>query len=250
MTRFLVAVLVSTFAVACGTARADEQEAKAVVDKAIKAMGGEEKLAKAEIIDWSGQTKMTFNDNTNEFKSHVTAKGLTHFRSEMDGEFNGNAFKGMIVLAKDKAWRKFGENQTELEGDALTNQKRNVYLQIIPATLVALKNKEFKLESTADEKVGDKPCAVVKVTAPDGKNFTLYFDKESGLPVKLTALVAGFQGNEAEQETTFNNYKDFGGIKKATKVETKRDGRTFMEQEITNFKVLDKVDADTFDEPR
>jgi len=249
MRRFLAAALVATFAVASGSARADEQEAKAVIDKAIKAMGGEEKLAKAETIDWTANTKMTFNDNTNEMKNHVIAKGLTHFRSEMDGEFNGNAFKGVIVLASDKGWRKFGDNLTEVEGDALANQKRSVYLQIVPTTLVALKGKGFKLDSAA-EKVGDKPCAVVKVTAPDGKDFTICFDKESGLPVKLTAMVAGFQGNEANQETTFGSYKDFGGIKKATKIEVKRDGKTFMEQEITNFKVLDKADADAFDEPK
>jgi DNA invertase Pin-like site-specific DNA recombinase len=54
----------------------------------------------------------------------------------------------------------------------------------------------------------------------------------------------------ATQETTFANYKEFGGIKKATKIENKRDGEKFLEQEITEFKVLDKVDPKTFDEPK
>jgi hypothetical protein len=250
MKRFLGAALVAVFVASGGTARADEQEAKAVIDKAIKALGGEEKLAKAEVISWKTQGKMTFNENTSDVKTQVTAKGLNHYRSELEGEFNGNAVKGVTVLASDKGWRKFGENLNEMEGDALANQKRTVYLQVIPVTLLPLKGKGFQVDSAGEEKVGDKPAAVVKVTGPDGKDFKLFFDKESGLPVKMTATVAGFQGNEFNQETTFGAYKDFGGIKKATKIESKRNDQRYMEYEITDFKVLDKVDADAFAEPK
>jgi hypothetical protein len=41
-----------------------------------------------------------------------------------------------------------------------------------------------------------------------------------------------------------------GGIKKATKVSAKRDGENFIDQEITEFKPLDKVDPKTFTEPK
>ena len=63
----------------------------------------------------------------------------------MDGEFGGNPFKGVTVLNGDKGWRKFGENKMELEGDALANQKRQIYLQVIPALPTLLKGKGFKL---------------------------------------------------------------------------------------------------------
>jgi hypothetical protein len=124
-----------------------------------------------------------------------------------------------------------------------------VYLQVIPATLVALKGDGFKLETAGEEKVGDKPAVALKVTPPDGKEFTLAFDKESGLPVKLVARVVGFQGQEYTQETTFADYKDFGGMKKATKLVSKRDGEKFRDEQITEFKILDKVDPKAFSEP-
>ena len=78
----------------------------------------------------------------------------------------------------------------------------------------------------------------------------LYFDKESGLPVKLIAKVIGFGGDEFTQETSYSNYKDFDGAKKATKISAKRDGEKFVEQEITEFKVLDKAPSETFVEPK
>jgi|GEM_PF-5827585 len=61
--------------------------------------------------------------------------------------------------------------------------------------------------------------------------------------------VIGFMGEEFTQENTYADYKDMGGIKKATKLEIKRDGEKFMEQEITDFKPVDKHDAKTFDKP-
>jgi hypothetical protein len=252
MTRFIGAVLATGLVFGLGRlALADgDQDTKAVIDKAVKALGGADKLNAVKASVWKTKGKIKINDNNNDFTSKVTAQGIDRNRLEFDGDFDGNPIKLVVVLDGDKGWRKFGDDSGKLEDDALANQKRNVYLQIVPATVLPLKGNGFKVESAADEKVGGKPAAVVKVTGPDGKDFQLFFDKESGLPVKLTATVAGFQNDEYAQESTFSNYKDFDGIKRATKVETKRNGKTFIDQEITEFKILDKVDPKTFAEPK
>ena len=250
MKRFLLAALAIMFV--CATVnlvRADDTDPSAVLDKAIKAMGGEEKLKKIDAVTWKSKVAITFNENTSQFTSHSTLQGLDHYRSEFEGEFGGNPFKGVTVLNGDKGWRKFGDNKMDLDGDALANEKRQIYLQAIPGLLLPLKGKGFKIASAPEEKVGDKPAAGIKVTAPDGKEFTLHFDKESGLPVKLVATVVGFGGDEFTQETTYKDYKDFDGIKKATKADSKRNGEDFVKSEVTEFKVLDKVDPKAFSEP-
>jgi hypothetical protein len=246
MKRFLGAVIATVFVSGLvSPVRADEKDANAILDKAIKALGGEEKLKKAEAITWKAKGTITFNDNEREVRWQGTVQGLDHYR----GEVESDEFHGVTVLSGNKGWRKFGENANELDEDAVANVKRTVYLQVIPATLVALKGKGFKIEAAGEEKVGDKPAVAIKVTPADGKEFTLAFDKESGLPIKLVARVVGFRGDEYTQETTFADYKDFDGIKKATKVVSKRDGEKFRDEEITEFKVLDKVDPKTFTEP-
>jgi hypothetical protein len=155
----------------------------------------------------------------------------------------------VTVLAGDKGWRKFGDNKMEMDKDGVANEKRTVYLQVLPALLVPLRDKAFKIEAAGEEKVGGKPAVSLKVTPADGKSFRISFDKESGLPVKLVAKVVGFMGEEFTQETTLSDYKDFKGIKKATKIENKKDGEKFVEVHITEFRVLDKVDAKMFAEP-
>jgi hypothetical protein len=231
-------------------ARGDDKEVAAVLDKAIAALGGEEKLAKAGTATWKGKGTISFGDNDNPIKTTTTVQGIDKHRAEFEGTFNGDEVKGVTVIAGDKGWRKFGDDVTALDGDDLASEKRRAYIQAAPATILPLKGKGFKVESAPEEKVGDKPAAVLKVTAPDGKDFKLFFDKESGLPVKLVATVRGFQGEDFTQETTFADYKDFGGIKKATKVDSKRDGMKFVTLEVADYKVLDAVEPGTFDEPK
>jgi hypothetical protein len=252
MRRFLGAVLLAVFLTGLGslTRAADDKEANAILDKAVKALGGEDKLSKVKAFTWKAKGKIILGGNDNDFTSEATADGLDRYRSEFEGEVGGNKIKGVVVLAGDKGWRVFNDNKMELDKDAVANEKRSIYLAVIPVTLVALKDKAFKLEAADETKVGDKPALGVKVTAPDGKDFTLYFDKESGLPVREVAKVQGFMGEETTMETTFADYKDFGGIKKATKTEAKRGGEKFLEQTITEFKILDKVDPKTFEEPK
>jgi hypothetical protein len=252
MRRFIGALLATALAAGLGSlARADDdKDPKAILDKAVKALGGEENLAKAKAATWKSKGKLSFGGNDSELTSETTVQGIDHYRLEFEGDFGGNKAKGVVVLAGDKGWRDFGGNKMELDKDALANEKRAVYLVVAPVTLLPLRDKGFKVEVAAADKVGDKPAVALKVTGPDGKDFTLAFDKESGLPVKLTAKVLDFQGNEFTQETTFADYKDFGGIKKATKIESKRDGQKFLEQEVSAFKALDKVDPKTFEEPK
>ena len=249
MKRFFVSIL-TTILLTCPArlTRADDKDTSAILDKAIKALGGAEKLKKAESATWKTKATISFNGNDSDMTIQSTIQGLDHYRAEVEGNFGGNEFKGVVVLNGDKGWRVFGEKM-DMDADGLANEKRQVYLQAIPARILPLKEKGFKVEAAGEEKVGDKPAVAIKVTGPDGKDFKLYLDKESSLPVKLVAKVIGFGGEEFTQETTYKDYKDFDGIKKATKADSKRDGEEFIKSEITEFKVLDKVDVKTFAEP-
>ncbi len=101
MKRFLGAIVITAFL--AGQGRADDQNAKAILDKAIQALGGEQKLTKAaEAASWKAKGKISFGGNESEFTGKSTAKGLDHYRSEFEGDFGGNQVKGVTVLAGDK----------------------------------------------------------------------------------------------------------------------------------------------------
>jgi hypothetical protein len=250
MQRFHCSALVTIVVAAmAGQARAADDAAKTVVDKAIAALGGEAKLNKAKAITWKSKGKINLGGDLRDFTSQATFAGLDRYRLEFEGEFEGNPVKGVTLINGDKGSRTFDQTVMDFDVGSLANEKRNVYLQVVPVALVPLKGNEFQLEMAGEETVAGADAVGIKVTAPDGKEFKLYFDKTSGLPVKLVARVVGL-GGEVTQVTTYANYKDFKGVKKATKIEAKRDGQDFLTAEITDFELLDQVDPKLFEEPK
>jgi hypothetical protein len=226
-------------------------KAAAVIDKAIEAMGGADKLEPVKAGTWTSRGKILVNANENQFTSHVTVCGLNQFRQEFEGEFDGNKIKGITVLDKDKGWRKFGDEVHEMDMEAVANERRNLFLQIAALDPLVLKADSLKVEPVAEEKINDKPAAGLKFTDADGKDFTMYFDKETGLVVRQVAKVVGWDGKEFDQEVNYADYKEFGGIKEATKIEIKRDGEKFITHEISDFKPLpEKVEEEKFAEPK
>jgi hypothetical protein len=248
MTRFIGGALAALVVLGpAGAARA--ADTKAVLDKAVKALGGEEKLKAMKGAVSKAKGTITFNDTDNEFTGQTTVEGLHSLRAEIEGNFGGMDTKVVVVLKGDKAWVKFGDMKMEMEEDALAAEKRNLYLQAAAMNPLVLREKGFKVKPADETKVGGKPAVGLKVTGPDGKDFTLYFDKEGGLPVKQVAKVRGFMGGETTQETTYSDYKEFDGIKRPTRVKATRDGKKFLESKTVSFKPLKKVDPKTFAEP-
>ncbi|HEV3025766.1 MAG TPA: hypothetical protein VGX76_25005 [Pirellulales bacterium] len=252
MQKCVSAVLVTlvVLGVAKSARSAAEGDAKALVDKAIKALGGEAKLKKVKGVTWKTKGKANFQGNETDFTTQATVAGLDRIHSQFESEFGGNPFKVVLVLDGDKGWVSFGQGVMELDAENLAREKRNVYLQLVPMTLLPLTGKDFQVEAAGEAKVGDADANVVKIKAPDGKDFELSLDKTSGLPLRMVAKVTDFTQTEFTQETTYGEYKDFGGIKKATKITTKRDGEPFIEAEIIEFKLLEEVDDKTFAEPK
>ncbi len=160
MRRLLGAVLATIlFFVASSSSRAGDSDAKSILDKAITAVGGAEKLTKIDAFSVKTKGTVIFNGNENDTTNDVTYKGLDHYRRE----FGNDQFHGVIVLDGDKGWRKFGDNSSTIEGDGVANEKRNIYLSVIPITLVPVKGSGFKIEAAGEEKIGDRPAFILKV---------------------------------------------------------------------------------------
>lgn len=234
-----------------GGVSATAQDASAVIDKAIKAHGGEEALGKVKAYSVAGKTKLYFGGNESDATVKQTVQGIDHLRQEFDGDFGGNPVHGVMVHAGDKVWNRFNDMEFPMEEAQIANTKRTTYMNATAVTLLPLKSKEFKTALAGEEKVSDKLAIGVKVTGPDGKDFTMYFDKETGLLAKVTAEgILGFGGDEAKMETIYSDYKEVNGVKKAMKSVGMRNGEKNIEQEVTEFKVLDKAPDGSFDEPK
>lgn len=249
MTRPITVAVLLAVALA-GPARADDaKDVTAILDKAVKALGGEEKLSKAKGFTLKAKATLTFMGMDIELETAVTSKGVAASRQEFAGSFGGMDIRGVTVLAGKDGWQTMNDQTMDLPDDRRAAAVRERYMNVAPVLVLPLKGKGFKLAAGGEEPVDGKPAAVVKATDPDGKEFKVYFDKASGLPVRTAGRVLGFAGDEADQVATYSDFKDMGGIKKATKVVVTRDGEKFATQQVTEFELLEKVDDKLFEKP-
>src|SRR5262249_23557351 len=118
--------------------KGDETTANAVLDKAISAIGGEAKLKTATPLNWKAWGTNVNDGNESQFANESTVQGIGQLRMAWDEQIDGNQVRGLTVLNGDKGWRKVGNDIQALTGDALANHKRNLYLLVVPVTLVPL----------------------------------------------------------------------------------------------------------------
>lgn len=223
-------------------------EPVALVDKAVRALGGAEKLARVRAATWKEKGTRTFQGNDIPFDAEVLVQGTDHIRREWEVGGGGMKVGGVVVVTSESAWSKMMGNVEELAGERLADEHRRVYLTVIPITVLPLKSEGYRLATIADEQVGERPAAGLKVTPPDGKEFRLYFDKETGLPVRVVAKVLAQEGaGECTEETTYSDYKAFDGVQKATSILIKQNGAKVSEVQVGEFKVLGHTDAKAFE---
>ncbi len=248
MTRYIGALL--TLALLCGLTgvvqSAGAQDATATLDKAIQALGGATQLSAVKAVSYTANETLMQNGRNTTTTTKTIVLGYDHYRQEMDGMARGNKIRGILVLAGDQGARIFNTTRTDLSGDALANLKRTAYLTAIPMTILPLKSNDFKVQAIPDINFENRPAAGIDATGPDGKDFKLYFDKQTGLPVAMVAKVAGPQGQEFMQETIYSNYKTIAGIKKAMKLVYRRNNANYQEVDITDWKVVENVAPNVF----
>ena len=68
-------LLAAAVSLAATSIRADDSQVNQILDKAIKALGGEEKLGKADAFTWKTKGKLTIEGNENRFSSRGDHSG-------------------------------------------------------------------------------------------------------------------------------------------------------------------------------
>jgi hypothetical protein len=224
--------------------RADDADLRAVIDKALKAAGGEEKLAKFKSRTWVAKGTYYGMGDGIQYSANYALALPDKFRFEVEGGFM------TVVVDGDKGWTQSMDETRQMNKDELAQQKEELHAFIV-STLTPLKGGDYKLSSLGETKIGDKPAIGIKVSHKDHQDVNLYFDKTSGLLVKSERKVkAQEEGNkEVSQEETYEDYKDIEGAKIPMKITILRDGKKYVEGENSEVKAVDKHDDKTFAKP-
>jgi hypothetical protein len=252
----LVFLFLATASFEVPSLRADDSiDPKAVVDKAIQALGGEANLKryKAANSKTRGEFHIKGFGGGGEVKVEFTADVALqppHQRKVVSKfDISGMMRSTIEAINGDKGWYRERGKIHDMDAGRYKRQREELYTAWL-TLVVPLKDPAFKLTSLGESKVNDRPAIGIKVSREGEPDVNLYFDKENGLPAKSARQAMDFIGRVGEEETIYSDYKDFDGVKQYTKMKIKRDGKDTAEMEITEFNPVDKLDDKVFEKPK
>jgi hypothetical protein len=250
MQRSLVRILL--LALIAGSAsylRADDNpNSKAIILKAIQAMGGEEKLAQCKGNVSKGRCKFYGGGQAIDCTGEWYMQPPQQLKAVYHMDRGGKKVTRIEVVSGDQGWISNGGKPRPLSAEQLAEIKEGMAAELV-TTLLPLKDPAYQLTSLGDSEVQKRPAAGIKVSRQGHRDVLLYFDKEHGYLVKMQTRVKDLNGSEVDQEMLYSNYQDFDGVRSYKKQTTLRDGKPFLEWEATEYKAVEKLPDSVFAKP-
>ena len=232
-------------------ARADDNaDLRVLVAKAIKAHGGTDALSKYKASVTKQKGKFRGLGDAIDFTGDSSVQLPDRLRTEVHSKFGGQDFVFVQIVNGNKGWFKIAGNTDELKKDMLEEAKEQMNALNI-TRLVCLNDKDYKVSPLGEVKVGDRPAIGIRVERKGYRDVSLFFDKERSLLLKLeTRGKDPMQGGAEYTSTTFyDDYKKVEGMMVAYNVKVERDGKPYVESEVIEVKVSEKLDDSLFEKP-
>jgi hypothetical protein len=230
-------------------ASAADQTPREIVERAIKAHGGQQRLEKLKADRVTLKGTLFINDTKGVFTSEMTVNLPSQFRHTIELIFPTNKRSIVELMDGDKVTVVIdGKPQPKPEASAVAEMRGRLRMDRIVRLTALLSDKAFTLEALGESKIHDKAVVGVKVKVKNERDVKLFFDKETGLLVKSDRILEE-SGKEVVQEEHYSEFKDIGGYTQPTKFVVFRGGKRLMEAELVDVKYLDKVDETLFTKP-
>jgi hypothetical protein len=244
MHRFVLPFL----ALACAAGRAGAQDCRALVERAIQAHGGLERLARWQAV--SSRSRGTLHAGGGvDFTAESFTQLPAQMRTVLRFRANGQDTVQTQVLNGDRAWSDVNGQAKELDAPAVRELQEAVYAERV-AGLVVLRQPGFTLSPLPERSVAGRPALGVKVAAAGHRDLGLYFDKGSGLLVRTEVAVRDpASGQEVPQEKVYGAFQDIDGVQRPTRVIVYREGKVYLEVEVVEIKPVERLPDRLFSLP-
>jgi hypothetical protein len=232
---------------------AQDTESKTIINEAIKAIGGLEKVKKLEKGAFIAKAKGNVEAMGAKIDFTLDAYAQPPHKSKavINVMFNGMQIEVIRVVDGDKGWISAAGMVKDLEKEEIDEHKAMEHIESVTNLYVLTTDKAIKLSPLGESKVGDTPVVGIQVSKKDKRDVNLYFDKKTHLLLKAEyRAVEQFTKMEVAQEKIYSDYKELlPGIKMASKQLINNDGKRYMELEMTEITPVERHDDGIFKKP-
>ena len=226
-----------------------QDEVKAVIEKAVKAHGGAEKLSKMKCLQSKGKGKLELFGGL-DMTQEVSIKYTGKLREVVEMNVNGVNVKVISVFDGNKASITANGQPVEVSDKLMEEFKEAAYGMRVARLTNLLTDKSLQLSLLGESKVDGRAAVGVKVASKGHRDIDLYFDKQSGLLSKVQTRKHDPQSmQEVDEERIIKEYQDLEGQKVPKKVLVNHDGKKYLELEVLEIKFPDDIAESEFQKP-
>src|SRR5579872_6565980 len=232
--------------------RAADDQPKDIIAKAIMAHGGEESLTKNKAGTSKGKGKITLPGvGEVEFTQDSAHMLPDKFKESIEMTVMGMNISVVTLVNGDKATLLLNGKEMDLPDAAKDALKNAGHMLKVGKLVPLLKEKEYELSIIGEEKVEGKPAIGIRISAKDKKDISAYFNKETNLLAKIEIRTNDpISQKEINEERIVLEYmKNKDGVPVPKKVIVKHDGEKFLEIEMSEVELLEKLDESEFKKP-
>jgi hypothetical protein len=219
-----------------------QEEARALIQRAIVAHGGLEKLGRIRADRVQLKGTLYVGSSGSAFTNEVIVQPPGQFKSVCRIGEPGRVRTMVYLLDGDKASIMVDGRPLPVSGSDLAQMRQTLQLHQAMKLVPLLTDPQFTIAHVGDFQYNGRVVVGIRVVGGGQRDLRLYFDRETALLVKTEHLLDGAGGKDVKQEAFYSDYKEMGGYLRAGKVTAYRDGKKVMEAQLVEAHACDHID--------
>jgi hypothetical protein len=164
-------------------------------------------------------------------------------------EVDGQKRVVTLALEGERGWINTN-GQTVAIGDTVLSELREAVHLIQVSRFLSLQDPGVRLTSLAEIQVGGAPAYGLRVSVAGHRDIDLYFEKETGLLVKVERRMRDLGTmKEFAEARVYADFQDVNGIRIPRKTVVYRDGKEFMRATVAEAGFSERADPRLFQKP-
>jgi hypothetical protein len=218
-------------------AQSPEERGWTVLEAALKAAGGREKLSAVRDMSFDLQSRMATPIGEVTFTSHSRLV----FPDTVRQDLNMPSGSMTIAFNSTQGWRKGPPGVEKIPADQL--RRTLAHLQKVNVLFRPPSDRKA-VRWVTNEAVEGHGCDVIEVRLGDGEPARLYVERNSGELLKRSYRVENSSGGMALVEEFLTDYREVAGLRLSFQVRELRDGKFARESTTSNMKINSGLQAE------
>jgi hypothetical protein len=230
---------------------ASDDPSRDVVEKAIKAQGGADKVAKLRVmrIKVEGTMSLAPGQRAIPFVLEDCWQMPDQYKTTSRFELGGKKVNQTQAIDGKAGWIQLDGVTQDMPKEAVAEMREQKYAEDLDR-LGFLADKGIDRTVLGESKVGGRAAIGVLIKSQGHRDVKLWFDKENGLLVKREhRLLDSGTGKEITQEVVFSDYRVTDGVQHYRALTGYRDGKKIIDGKVREIEFFDKLDKKVFSKP-